>query len=166
MAPEIKLSCLYCGPERVLFQAVHDPRTASEAEWRAYWRNRQVDRGQGRPDDHTDITCPDCGAQFDMLGDPDPDGHVVRTNVSRPRVVSLTPGSGRAGTRVTLRGQALDVGSLVVSFGERPATIGARSATEVQVEVPAGAGQVDVTVENELGRREEGSVLAGGFTYA
>lgn len=165
MSAQIKIHCTYCGPSKVLFLAVHDPNTASQELWRAYWRERQADRGDGRPDDHTDMTCSACGAQFDMLGASDPREHVVTKDVSRPRISSVESKEMAGEQILTLRGVALDIGELTVRIGQQVVEVRSRSATSAEVVVPPGVGVVDVSVENQFGRRAAGAVLEQAYRY-
>jgi hypothetical protein len=74
-----------------------------------------------------------------------------------PVVTSVTPnvGTGKGGTRVTIRGGGL-TGASVVDFGAAPAALHAIHATEIVVSAPAGSGTVDVTVTTPEGTSATG----------
>ncbi|HEY3381090.1 MAG TPA: IPT/TIG domain-containing protein [Vicinamibacterales bacterium] len=72
-----------------------------------------------------------------------------------PRITSLAPASGPAGTSVTITGTNFSDTDAAVSFGGQAAAVTSRSATQIVATVPGGtaSGLVDVTVTNvALGR--------------
>lgn len=79
-----------------------------------------------------------------------------------PADLELDPATGPAGTEVTITGANLaDVTD--VTFGTVAGTsLDVISATELTVVVPAGTGEVDVTVTNPNGA----TVLADAWLYA
>jgi hypothetical protein len=62
-------------------------------------------------------------------------------------VTSVTPASGGAGTKVTIKGVGFDAGS-TVSFDGVAAPVESASAKRLKVKVPAGAGAGPVAVTN------------------
>jgi hypothetical protein len=60
---------------------------------------------------------------------------------------SFTPGSGAAGTSVTIKGVGFSSSSQV-SFDGTPATVLSGSAKKLKVRVPAGAGNGPITITN------------------
>ena len=64
-----------------------------------------------------------------------------------------------AGTKVTFTGTNLDLAT-VVKFGTVAATLGTKTATSLEVTVPAGTGIVAITIESA-----NGNGAGGNFTY-
>jgi hypothetical protein len=64
-----------------------------------------------------------------------------------------------AGTKVAFTGTNLDLAT-AVKFGTAAATLGTKTATSLEVTVPAGTGTVAITIESA-----NGNVAAGNFTY-
>lgn len=169
MTAEIVLSCPVCAQKFLRF--THDPNVCTEVEWRSYLKQRYLEFDtDGRPKRSRDISCNNCGTHYDIDDDGTPaaeGGGLVLVNVSRPKITELDVSSGPAagGTQVSITGESLDVGTLVVRFGDEAASINSRTATSAQVTTPAGSGTVDVSAENDYGQRDNGSTLAGAFTY-
>lgn len=82
-----------------------------------------------------------------------------------PAVSGITPGTGPAGTVVTISGSNLDsfTPTPLVKFGAASAAVTAASATSISVSVPAGlaAGAHAITISNGDG---SGQISAGTFT--
>jgi hypothetical protein len=66
-----------------------------------------------------------------------------------PRITSMTPNHGFAGTRVTLRGVGLE--RATIKFGSKPATVVSASPKTAVVVVPKGAGTVSVGGKSPMG---------------
>lgn len=64
-----------------------------------------------------------------------------------------------AGTKVTFTGTNLNLAT-AVKFGDVAATLGTKTATSLEVTVPAGTGTVAITIESA-----NGNAAAGNFTY-
>jgi uncharacterized protein (TIGR03437 family) len=62
-----------------------------------------------------------------------------------PAINRFTPGSGAAGTTVTITGQNLS-NATQVAFGGIPATIVSDTATQIVATVPSGAATGQITV--------------------
>ena len=77
-----------------------------------------------------------------------------------PVVSSLSPASGAEGSSVTITGTGF-TGATAVDFGGNAATYTVGSDTEIVATVPAGSGEVGVTVTGP-----GGSSAADTFTYA
>jgi hypothetical protein len=123
--------CPYCQPTETLI-SVTCPNGVPEIEWRRHWKSVVL-----QP------TCP-CGAVIRIASDDVPvesGGSVSATNISSPRIDSLTvtSGSRTGGEALYILGEALDVGNLVVKFGGRPAqAVTNRTATQARVVTPVG----------------------------
>ncbi|HVR70591.1 MAG TPA: IPT/TIG domain-containing protein [Vicinamibacteria bacterium] len=83
-----------------------------------------------------------------------------------PLIAELSPRTGRAGDRVTVRGRGFDPqpSGNVLTFGAEPALVLTATETEIVSIVPhveAGAGQLDVPV----GVKARGSASAGGRPF-
>ncbi len=164
MPAQITFTCSYCsnpiGPA-----ITHDTATADETTWRAYWKSKV--------DAHSAMRCVACDSVFDVIDDgvaASAGGGLITTNVTQPKVTSISPvtGTDAGGTTVTVTGDFLEVGALVIKFGGVAGTnLQNRTQTSVDVDTPAvAAGAVDMTVENEFGQRSDGSsTLVGGYTY-
>jgi hypothetical protein len=101
----------------------------------------------------TDVGCTRVPGGFRYLPDP------------VPRIVSVEPSEGPAGTAVTITGENFDQPGLVVRICEVEASHGpprnGGTAIDVTVPVCPRSGPADVEVCNQFGC----DVLAGGFTY-
>ena len=83
-----------------------------------------------------------------------------------PAVAKLDPPNGKAGDLVTITGSGLASAATVVNFGTvtgiKPVSVSS-DGTTVQVNVPAGSGEVGVTVTTPVGTSEIGANTK--FTY-
>src|SRR5579859_4772237 len=104
------------------------------------------------------ITCSDCGCTQNLA---DGGNHIAQVDVSMPRIDIISPIEGFSGTTATIHGHRLNLGSLVVKFGNTIATISSRSENFVTVIIPSNPqGQsYDISVENENGIRPVGGKL-------
>jgi len=124
------IDCAYCPSPGNMLMSFAPGAGQDQATFDAAWKQAASD--------YT-VECPGCGAQFGLENNPG--GSVQRMNMSKPRIDSLTLGSGArtGGEALYIIGSALDVGALVVKFGGKPALeITNRTATQARVVTPVG----------------------------
>jgi hypothetical protein len=133
--PSLNIECPYCSPTETLLLAT--PTSGqSESAWSAAWKLAANAGYQ--------LDCPCCGATVVLEDDGQPvssGGGVISSNVSSPRIDSLTIGSGprTGGTALYINGSALNIGNLVVKFAGKPVqAVTNRSATQARVVTPIG----------------------------
>jgi hypothetical protein len=131
------IECPDC-PGSVLL-LIEKPYRLDAGVWRTMWAKELLPLFDGRPS-FRDITCPSCGAMFDLKDDGlATGGSIAATAVTRPKITALGAPSGPVlgGQRIGITGEALNVGHLVVKIGGRSATIISRTAVSVLISTPA-----------------------------
>jgi len=126
-----EISCVYCSPPNNMLMSFAPSKDQDPEEFNTAWKAAATN--------YSNIECAQCGSQY-MLED-DPVGSVQRKNMSKPKLDSLTIGSGArtGGDALYIMGSALNVGTLVVKFGGKPALeITNRTATQARVVTPIG----------------------------
>ena len=135
------VDCAYCSPTNTLMRA-ELPEGADELKWRNAWKRTTTGAPGGGPQ-YSLIECGGCGADFQLIDDgvdADQGGLVERKNISRPKILSVSVSGGvpLGGTPVTITGEALENGSLVVKFGDKVASITSLTSTSADVVTPPG----------------------------
>ena len=81
------------------------------------------------------------------------------TGAAKPTIESLTPATGRVGSRVVIKGTNFDGVRRVTFTDGKSASFEKRSATEIVAYVPRGAATGDVTVTNNVGASAAGTTF-------
>jgi hypothetical protein len=135
-----KVECVYCSPTQELFSPTpgegQDP-----IEWARTWK--------AAAPSYSVFSCAGCGGSFGIEDDgvdADLGGIVQQTNVSRPRLdsLSVTTGPRGGGNALFISGIALDVGTLVVKFDGKSAAVDSVTSTSARVVVPVGVYRLHV----------------------
>lgn len=158
--PGFDITCAYCPPPNSIM-AFTPAEGFSEEEFGRAWKARVVN--------YPNIECAECGAQFKAEDDGTPaseGGSIQGTNVSRPKIASvdIDVGTAQGGTRVTITGKALDVGTLAIKFGgEEGLAVNQVNATTAEVTTPPGVYRLKLGDAGTFVKMTSGGTGSGTF---
>jgi hypothetical protein len=144
---EFTIDCGYCPSAEIIFKAAL-PAEADELTWRKMWKATTT-AGPGDTPLYK-VGCADCGAYFQIEDDgiPVSSGGFVRSkNVTQPKItgINLASGPREGGNILVITGDALEHGTLVVSFDGKPSPlVDQRTRKNARVVLPFGSYRLNV----------------------